>query len=191
MPTDPGVANPDRCAAERSGTVRGLVAANVAVLRQGRDVVDRVPDRLWAQETPLTPGGTPGRHVRHCIDFYAGLLRGLELGRIDYVSRARDPRTEADRAYALERLEDAARSLERRVAEESDLDLLVRGEEIGDPTAGAWTRSTLRRELQFLLSHTVHHFALLALLLRVSGLEPPAEFGVAASTLRFRAGPPR
>jgi hypothetical protein len=43
--------------------------------------------------------------------------------------------------------------------------------------------STVARELQFLLSHTVHHYALIALILRLQGFEPGEEFGVAPSTL--------
>ncbi len=50
----------------------------------------------------------------------------------------------------------------------------------------SWATSSVERELQFLRSHTVHHFALIAVILRLSGLEPGEEFGVAPSTLRYR-----
>jgi hypothetical protein len=40
--------------------------------------------------------------------------------------------------------------------------------------------------LQFLLSHTVHHFALMALILRAQGADPGDDFGVAPSTLEHR-----
>ena len=42
------------------------------------------------------------------------------------------------------------------------------------------------RELLFLISHTVHHFALIAFMLRSFGIEPGDKFGVAPSTLRYR-----
>jgi hypothetical protein len=62
--------------------------------------------------------------------------------------------------------------------------LLVRAEDIGDPaSASAWSPSSVGRELQALLGHTVHHYAIIALLLRVEGIEPGEEFGVAPSTL--------
>jgi hypothetical protein len=51
--------------------------------------------------------------------------------------------------------------------------------------AACWGRSSAERELQFLLSHTVHHYALIALMLRTQGYEPGAEFGVAPSTLAY------
>ena len=54
---------------------------------------------------------------------------------------------------------------------------------LGDE-AEQWSRSTVRRELQFLLSHTIHHFALIGLLLHQQGIDPGPDFGVAPSTLR-------
>ena len=50
----------------------------------------------------------------------------------------------------------------------------------------SWGTSSVERELQFLRSHTVHHFALIAVILRLSGVEPDEQFGVAPSTLRYR-----
>lgn len=47
-----------------------------------------------------------------------------------------------------------------------------------------WSISSLKRELQFLLSHTIHHYSLIALALRLQGFEPGAAFGVAPSTLK-------
>ena len=49
-----------------------------------------------------------------------------------------------------------------------------------------WSQSTIRRELQYLQAHTVHHYALIAFILRLQGREPAASFGVAPSTLRHR-----
>ena len=50
--------------------------------------------------------------------------------------------------------------------------------------------STIERELKFLVSHTVHHYAIIALQLRHQGVEPGPEFGVAPSTLRYEQGVP-
>ena len=52
-----------------------------------------------------------------------------------------------------------------------------------DAPSVPWSGSTVRRELDFLLSHTVHHYALIAMSLRLRGLPVPAELGVAPSTL--------
>jgi hypothetical protein len=47
--------------------------------------------------------------------------------------------------------------------------------------------SSISRELQVLSSHTVHHFALIAITLRVHGVEIDSDFGMAPSTLRYLA----
>jgi hypothetical protein len=44
--------------------------------------------------------------------------------------------------------------------------------------------SSISRELQVLSSHTVHHFALIAITLRMHGVEIESDFGMAPSTLR-------
>ena len=50
-----------------------------------------------------------------------------------------------------------------------------------------YLRSSLSRELQTLSSHTIHHFALIAITLRVHGFEVDPDFGMSPSTLRFQA----
>ena len=54
------------------------------------------------------------------------------------------------------------------------------------PDVPEWSQSSVKRELQFLLSHTIHHYSLVAVALRTQGFEPGAAFGVAPSTLRHR-----
>jgi hypothetical protein len=50
-----------------------------------------------------------------------------------------------------------------------------------------WLPSTISRELQALSSHTIHHFALIAVILRLHGIFLDPEFGVSPSTLRYQA----
>ncbi len=57
--------------------------------------------------------------------------------------------------------------------------------ECGGAEAEQWSHSTVRRELQFLLSHTVHHFALIAVLLERFEIAVPDDFGIAPSTLKY------
>ena len=179
---------------EVPGGRRMVVAANVRLLREGLAVLEEVSDTLYTCTTSFAPGGSAGEHLRHTLDFYEVLLRDLHSARIDYVNRPRNPRIEVERAHALERGATVAREVARISADQLSRPLLVHAE---DESAGAdvglteeapesWSHSTLHRELQFLISHTVHHFALIAVVLRALGHEPPPAFGVAASTLRHR-----
>jgi uncharacterized damage-inducible protein DinB len=164
-------------------TRQRIAERNVEQLRQGAKLVGRLDDRLYA-EAPVDGGGAGvGGHLRHCLDFYRCLLRGLETGRVDYDGRDRDTRLETDRQLALETIEEIAGRLER-LETDPETPLTVRMDE-EEGSDGTWGASSLRRELQFLLSHTVHHYALMALLLRGHGVDPPPEFGFAPSTLRY------
>ena len=51
----------------------------------------------------------------------------------------------------------------------------------------SFMESSITRELQALSSHTVHHFALIAVTLRAHGVQMDPDFGMAPSTLRYLA----
>jgi hypothetical protein len=128
-----------------------------------------------------------GGHLRHCLEFYTCLLDGLQTGRVDYDARRRDPRIEVDRTHAVETARAIAARLAAALAEAEDQPLEVamdRG--AGEQGGAAWSRSSVRRELQFLRSHTVHHYALMSAVLQLLGVEVPRDFGVAPSTLEHR-----
>jgi uncharacterized damage-inducible protein DinB len=162
-----------------------LIAANLAVLRQGLELLEQIDDRLYAGvAAPLFEYGVSS-HFRHCLDAYRCFLDGVTTGRVDYDRRERDARTEADRAHATERL----RLTMGRLEELSSTDL-PRGLQ-SKQDSPVWADSSVHRELQFLLSHTVHHYALVALMLRVRGFSPAADLGVAPSTLdHWKSGKP-
>lgn len=165
------------------GTLKG---DNIYFLRQGAALLEALGDELFTSQPPIRMSAV-GAHLRHCLDTYTCFLAGLQTGRVDYDSRNRDPRLETDRAYALEALASIIRRLEASPLEEQDRPLLAamdRG--AGEQGEAAWSQTSVRRELQFLRSHTVHHYALIAAVLRVQGYEPPADFGVAPATLTYR-----
>ena len=163
-----------------------VASFEASLLRQAVTLLESLPDGLYTGTSPFTPGGTVGRHLRHCVDFFERFFDGVPAGRVDYSGRRRDPAVETSRAAALSRLA----GLEARLAAAAGLDpgrsILVRPEDDdSDPRdPEAWSRSSIGRELRFLASHTLHHFALIAVLLRALGQHIDPEFGVAPSTLR-------
>lgn len=163
-------------------------AANLRLIEQGIALLERLDPALYTAPPPV-PMGTVGGHFRHCVEFYERFADGLDGGAVDYDARERDPRVERDPAHARERLGAVAARLRALAAEEADRPLLAihDRDETGDAAPG---RSSVRRELSFLASHTTHHFALIAALLRLAGREPGADFGVAASTLAHRRRQP-
>lgn len=158
---------------------------NIGLLRQGIDLLRSLDVSLYG---PTAGHSGIGAHLRHCIDSYHCFLSGLDADeRIDYDARSRDRRVEREPVVASRALADLVDRLEQLEQLGFDLDLPIRVK-VDTPSGeeACWQRSSLGRELQFLISHTTHHFALIAILLRGRGLDPGADFGVAASTLAHR-----
>ena len=163
-------------------------SSNIGFLHQGESLIRRLEEGLFTGASELVPGGTVGSHFRHCLDFYVSFLRGLETGNVDYDSRDRTPQWETSPERALGALARVVQDLEVLRAEDALRPLQVRGD--GPQDEEGWSRSSVGRELQYLLSHTIHHYAIIGFILRAQGFEPGPDFGVAPSTLRHwgRAG---
>jgi len=134
-----------------------------------------------------TPGasqrGGIGSHVRHCVEAYRCFLDGVERGAVDYDARRREARLDQDPEYAATCIHGLARELEA-LDTPARTSLRVKADEPGGGEE-AWCTSTVGRELRYLLSHTIHHYAILAMHLRRIGVDPGPEFGVAPSTLAY------
>jgi uncharacterized damage-inducible protein DinB len=168
-------------------SVAPLARSNVEYLRQGRALIAALDEDEYAGTAPSSPRGGVGAHFRHVLDHYGCLLTGLAGGSVDYDAREREVELEQRREFALERIDATVAALERLPpsAGKRELEVSVDCDEPGRRSA---SRSSLARELQFLVSHTVHHYAVIALLLRSRGIEPGRDFGVAPSTLRYEQG---
>jgi hypothetical protein len=127
--------------------------------------------------------GSVGAHIRHNLDFVNALLEGLTEKNIDYNLRSRDRCVETNRWYAEEQTLSAIARLERLNPCTLQRIVMVRSEVDPDD----WFPSSVSREIEFLHSHTVHHYALIARLIAEAGQFVSEDLGVAPSTLRYRA----
>jgi uncharacterized damage-inducible protein DinB len=158
------------------------IHANIILLRQGLALLGKLNPDAYATPVPACFHSTPGAHFRHVIDHYQGLFRDLADGRLDYERRARSPDLEASPMCAAEALQGIMDGLSSLPAQ-ADRPLALRAETSG-LARPEWAATSLRRELEFILSHTVHHYALIAVMCRLLGIETDPEFGLAPSTLR-------
>jgi hypothetical protein len=165
-------------------------ADNVLCLRQGVELIHELEDGIYAGP-PVGLHHGVGAQFRHCLDFYACFLRGAAASRVDYALRDRDRRVEVDRSHAIRRFETTIRALSELDPACCEEPLHVRLDPPFDPCEPnyerGWCGSSVGRELQFLLSHTIHHYALVAQMLGARGRalgERFADFGVAPSTPR-------
>jgi len=157
-------------------------------LRQGQRLIARLDDSAYCEPLPPLSRSSVGAHVRHTLDHFTSLLHGVADGVVDYDRRERDTQIERDRASAVAAIRELERALaEAQLRSDRDLSVLV---DSGERGPRATSRSTLQRELQFCIAHTVHHYAIVALLLRARGIEVDAGFGVAPSTQKHEARKP-
>jgi hypothetical protein len=150
-------------------------------LRRGIKLLESLDDKIYTKTSYGV--GSIGSHFRHNLDFTNNLLEGLQTDRIDYTKRERDVRVETDRRYARERFLFLIQTLKNVSTEDLERKILVRSEIDEDQ----WHVSSPGREFEFLLSHTIHHFALIAEKLHSFGIEVSKDFGVAPSTLKYWA----
>lgn len=163
-----------------------IIEDNINILRQGIELVERIDNGLYANAVPPLLQYGAGSHFRHCIDFYNSLLSSFESGRINYVLRRRNQLIEIDRELAIAEIEAIVERLWRLTPDDLQRRVRVLSEDAsGSLDDVAWSCSSVMREMQSLLSHTIHHYAIIALALRLQGFEPPAGFGVAPSTLAY------
>ena len=165
-----------------------LIEINVRWLRQALRLVGSLDDTAYS----TTPRGLAphraGAHLRHILEFYRCFLDGLEFSHIDYDARRRDETIEYSREAAAAAIRSIIRELEtsRDLRQERIIWVRMEDAEANAIRAG-FMESSISRELQVLSSHTVHHFALIAITLRMHGVEIDPDFGMAPSTLRYLA----
>lgn len=161
-----------------------LLLANCELLQQGIELLSRHDERTFCASDAASYGSGIGSHFRHVLDHYRSFLEGVSGGLIDYDNRHRDTAEEKFLDSAIEALKSVKESLE---SSEVDVEAPVRVKVCASTreSEALHSGSTAGRELQFLVSHTVHHYALIAIASRMHGIFPNEEFGVAPSTLKY------
>lgn len=178
---DPDLAR--RAAARRPepAAVRPLVG----LLHQLFDLVESLTAEQYARKPVGVVASSVGGHVRHNLDHVAALLRGLRAGEVNYDHRDRGTDVERDRLAALGEI----LRLEKELAELAwDVvpHLLTLSALVAPDLPPTRVVTSPERELAFVVSHTVHHNALIGVMVKLLGADVPAEFGYAPSTIQHQ-----
>lgn len=154
----------------------GRLLDDVALLLAGLDVQTYV--------TRNRPGvsGTIGAHVRHVLDHVTAFVEAGSRRLVNYDRRHRGTDVEASIETALSSICRLQVALGAMAALELDEPVQVVSQlQPGGAAVPSW--SSLGRELAFVMNHTIHHQAIIALLLDEQGRHSlPARFGYAPST---------
>lgn len=138
-------------------------------------------DGQYTMPLPLLSGSTIGEHTRHIIGFFQCLHQGIAIGEVDYAKRERNHLLETDKDYALSAFRQLHQSLPLG---ETDCKLK------SGPGRGMQplqVRSGYYRELVYTIEHAIHHMAIIKIGLKSLQVTVDSDFGVAPSTLEYRA----
>ena len=157
------------------------------VLEQGLMLLGAVNSETFQTVAPAPHSASIGQHYRHVLDHFICLADGIVSGTIDYDHRSRNRELETDRHAARQATQDLMSLFaglgERELA--SRYKVLY---SVGYSSEKAQLIETvLAREIAFCVSHAIHHFAIIRLVCSSFDIELPSEFGVAPSTLKYRA----
>jgi hypothetical protein len=165
-----------------------LIEINIRWLRQALALIATLDDTAYSTAPGELVPYRAGAHFRHIVEFYQSFINGLESLHIDYDARGREQALEQNRAAVSTAICNIIWSLDTSDALRQESKVWVRMEDAGaSDIENTFMESSISRELQVLSSHTVHHFAMVAIALRFHGIDLDPEFGMAPSTLRYLA----
>jgi len=174
-------------AARAAATVEPAPRPPVAALRERLDELMRVimtlpPEAYRARIADSS--GAVGAHVRHILDHVSALMGATPAFVLSYDHRTRGTSVESDPSMAVREMMRLDAALERWTDRPLDEPIAVNSL-LGTDGQSITGWSTLARELAFVMSHTIHHQAIIALLLECQGRNSLDErFGYSPSTPR-------
>jgi len=158
----------------------------VDIIEQAVSLLDDIS--LADYQEVLTPhfSSSIGGHIRHIVDHFLALKQASTSGEINYNKRNRHADLEQFPQSAIATCESITAWLEetrstqllnQRVLVTTDIDI--------SHTKGTTCESTLERELVFVASHAIHHYALIRIIRNMQGKALPEFFGYASYTISY------
>jgi uncharacterized damage-inducible protein DinB len=166
---------------------RVLITSVIEVLNQGEVLLSELDDECYVRKLSTAFNASVGGHYRHCLDHFRSLLDAAHEGNLNYDHRERGTLVDTDRFAAINETRALREGFDQMPAAwlERELDVTCKTSyaSTGSQTSG----STVGREIMYVVTHAVHHYALIGIMGGVMGLQMPAGFGVAPSTVKYQA----
>lgn len=168
-------------AAVPNDTLNQLTRGCLGCLDQCDELLSLLSEESYADASQSA--SSVGRHMRHIFDRFHCFFNGLAAAKINYDERKRDKEVENN----LQAARFTSQSLRRRLDDLKlkDVNTLMIEEAVCVDFGPIPVTSTPERELMGLVSHSTHHLAIIAMIVNRLGISTEADFGKAASTLRY------
>lgn len=130
-------------------------------------------------------GSSVGTHLRHVLDRFQCFFNGLASCHIDYDARKRDQSIAASLDAAIFAFASISKRVDSIAGNGAVTNCLSVQESVHPEKSAVTISSTVERELMGLITHTTHHLAILALLMKSMGYTVDNDFGKAPSTILY------
>jgi hypothetical protein len=146
---------------------------------QIEEALQLITTESYQYKNGLMGNATIGQHTRHIIELFEEMIKGYELGTINYENRQRNFFIETNKEFAVTQMKVIVKAIDK---EDKNILLSING---GDNSANI--NSTYFRELLYNIEHTIHHMALIRIAFKSAfNIELNTEFGVAPSTIKYK-----
>jgi len=160
-----------------------IVSNSKHILYQLSELINTLTKDEYTAQLDVLNQSTIGQHIRHIVEFYIELEKGYSIGTIDYDNRNRNLSFEVNQSLVQEEIKKIIDSLqnydlEKELQVESNYGLSEKGK--------VYSESSCRREIVYVLDHTVHHLAIIKIAIQsvYKHINLDANIGISPSTLR-------
>lgn len=162
-----------------------LIQSSHSILSQLASLIDQIDESDFSKPCPTLGSSSIGQHLRHTLEFFLCLESGCKKGVVNYDKRAHDKLIESDKyiaASTINRIKDFI------AQHQTDFKLKL---EVGyhlDSEESQVMDTNYFRELTYNIEHAVHHMAIIKIGIRevAKYVNLPEDFGIAASTIRYK-----
>ncbi len=154
-------------------------------IRELGQVIDSINDQQYTTIPGPEFTSSIGAQTRHTLDHIKIFLDGLTAGNAPYDVRERGTEIETDRKSALKLISSICAKLDEIKYSDisSEINIQV---QLHSHTPPVSLNSTVGREIGFLLNHSIHHNALVSIMLKKMGETVPPTFGYAPATIKYK-----
>ncbi|MAM88121.1 hypothetical protein [Allohahella sp. A8] len=174
-----------------------IVQGNIDALKQALSLLRSLTAQQYRQVCRPYLQSSIGTHCRHILDNYLALISALDCATenqdsvfVDYNLKRRQHALEQDKSQAIAEFSKLLDWLQQAdlfdMIEKRAPSVQVRSEVTLESENSVVVPSTLARELTLLSSHAIHHFAIIAISVRLQSGEVDPRFGLAATTASYQ-----
>ncbi len=164
------------------------ITGNLEAIEQGLAFFQHCKQSDYTYSAKPYVDSSMGQHLRHILDLYRAVINAANIGVVDYDARRRGAKVETELSVGVRELTEIKEWLLSLDEDKLDHPLPILSEATLATQQICEMTSSLRRELLFTASHTIHHYAMIKTIGKHRNIELNESFGFAPSTSTYLRG---